>query len=409
MPSFLKRLTIKLLDYSIRVVLARLAAIQNVEPRTTADTHSAASTASADVTSGMNDPGWRTLHVLPLIYPAATNSALPAAAYPKYFLITSQGLAASAWLASSLNLHPDITCSMGIDHPLISMRFYYNDELVSKKTEGITDVGPIQNGFYSDSLRTLFKDRFAATGAPLGTTLERPNPVRELQRMYDELEWFAQSKFYGNVHSCFASQALEYLHETPARRDILLVNLIRHPIPRTDAAVRALMSIATLAQDSGWHDGISEGVNAIADTQADRRREIEQRFGVDFTDVRNRAVLYSYCRALHNDCWTGEITAVRDACHTPIERLMNDRDYYSWFLSEISRREIAASPEYLDKVFSDQHLRSGRHVGKGRSTSPREQYQSWSDWERDEFKQVLSRLDLANVYAPFGYDFSFVN
>jgi hypothetical protein len=298
---------------------------------------------------------------------------------------------------------------MGIDHPLISMRFYYNDDKISAKAASINDVSAISNGFYSESLRAMFKERFAATGIRPETTLERPNPVRELQKMYDELEWFAKSKFYGNVHSCFASQALEYLNETPTHRDVVLANLIRHPIPRTDAAIRALISIATVAQDSGWHNGISEGMHAIVDTQAEKRRDIEQRFGVDFTDVRNRAVLYSYYLALHNDCWAGEITTVRDAYHTPIERLMNDRDYYSWFLSEISRREISASPEYLDKVFSDQHLQSGRHVGKGRATGPREQYQSWSDWERDEFKQVVARLDLANVYAPFGYDFSFVN
>ena len=91
-----------------------------------------------------------------------------------------------------------------------------------------------------------------------------------------------------------------------------------------------------------------------------------------------------------------------------MERLMADPDYYSWFLWELTQRTIKPSKSYLEQISSETHLQSGRHTGSGRSLGPREQYERWSDWEKHEFLLAMERLDLANVYAPFGYDLSFV-
>ncbi len=394
MPGFLKRLILACLDRVIRVVLHRVDLIKGGAPAKVAR-------------AGADSAGWRTMRVRPFVYSAPAAKA--SEEFPKYFLVTSQGLAASAWLASSLNLHPDITCAMGIDHPLVSMRFYYNENEIAEKQESIRNLGPMQNGFYSETLRQHFKEKFARLGVPLETDLVRENPIRQLQRMYEELAWFdPHSKYIGNVHVCFAQQALEYLAESPTNRNVTLVNLIRHPIPRTEAAIKGVLSIATHYKDSDWHKGIPEGMDAIVDTEAERRREIERRFGVDFKEPRNRAVLYSYYRALHNDCWGGEIVSIREACHVTIERLMSDRNYFSWLVSELTGHEVVPASDFLDKIFTETHLQSGRHMGKGRSIGPREQYAAWTDWERFEFRQVMERLDLTNVYAPFGYDFSFV-
>ena len=297
---------------------------------------------------------------------------------------------------------------MGIDHPFVSMQFYYNEDLISAKMNAVQDAGEIKHGFYRESLRELYKKRFAEKGFPLNTDLVRVNPIRQLQIMYDELEWFAPAKHYGNVHSCFAMQALEYLKEAPTKRDVTLMNLIRHPLPRTEAAIKGILSIPELYPDSDWHRGITEEIDKFTEEQPEMRRDIENRFGVDFTKVRNRGVLYSYYRALHNDCWANEVTMCREACHVTIERLMNDRDYFSWFVWELTQQDIAVTPEYLDQIFSEEHLRSGRHTGKGNSIRMREQYERWTDWEKYEFKLAMDRLDLANVYAPFGYDLSFV-
>ncbi len=407
MPQFLKRFILRILDYTIRVVLRRADLIRQAEKV-------AAVQAAVEETikkTGNPDPtGWRMLRVRPFIYPAAPGAPARTDTDPRYFLVTSQGLAASAWLASSLNLHPEITCSMGIDHPLVSMRFYYNGDQVQERSDSIVDPAPLRHGFYSETLRKHFKQKFADLGVSVDGDLVRQNPIRMLQSMYEELQWFEpKSRHYGNVHVCFAQQALEYLREFPADRDIAMVNLIRHPIPRTEAAIKGVLSVATHYQDSDWHRGITEGIDAIVETQAERRREIERRFGVDFGNVRNRAVLYSYCRALHNDCWAGEITGVPEACHVTIERLMTQRDYFAWLVWEITNHEIMPSKEFLDQLFTETHLQSGRHMGKGRSAHPRAQYEAWTEWERYEFKQVMERLDLAGVYAPFGYDFSFVH
>jgi len=297
---------------------------------------------------------------------------------------------------------------MGIDHPFVSMRYYYNQEDVQRKIDDVTDVEKIRHGFYRESFRKLYLQRLAAKEISVESDFIRENPIRNLQKMYDELELLFPAKYYGNVHACFAQQALEYLQDFPTRNDVTLMNLIRHPVPRTEAAIKGVLSIATQYEDSDWHKGITEGMHEFTETHPEMCREIEKRFDVDFTNVRNRAVLYSYYRALHNDCWAGEIMTVRETCHVTMERLMADPDYYSWFLWELTQRTIKPSKSYLEQISSETHLQSGRHTGSGRSLGPREQYERWSDWEKHEFLLAMERLDLANVYAPFGYDLSFV-
>jgi len=191
---------------------------------------------------------------------------------------------------------------------------------------------------------------------------------------------------------------------------VRMVNLIRHPLPRTEAAIKASLLFMTNAadSDSDWHTHIPGLISEFTDQHPELRREPERRFGVDFRLARNRAVLYSYHGARHNVPWMAEIKQTPDACHVLLERLMTDRDYFAWLIWEITGREIAPSPELLDQIYADAHLQSGRHLGRGRSLDPRDQWEAWTEWEQHEFRQAVHDLNLADVYAPFGYDFSFV-
>jgi hypothetical protein len=61
-------------------------------------------------------------------------------------------------------------------------------------------------------------------------------------------------------------------------------------------------------------------------------------------------------------------------------------------------------------VYSPENLGSGRQSTNQKERPPgaREQWELWSDFERDEFLRVARRLNLAAAYFPFGYDLSFV-
>jgi hypothetical protein len=330
--------------------------------------------------------------------------------HPGYFFVTSWGLAGSAWLASSLNLLQDVRCSGGIDHPLVSMGWYYYDgDLIERKLDAIASWDDVRHGFYRAGMRERVRETLTRKGIPIAGSLVREKPIRQLQVMYDELEQFAPGfKFYGNVHACFAVEALEYLAQSPTRRDVRVMNLIRHPLPRTEATFKGLLNVATLHRDSDWHTGIPEAIDGFTELHSEMRREIEKDFGMDFRQVRNRAVLFSYHGVKYNDLWVREIVQFPDLCHVMIERLMMDRDYFSWFVAELTGGELCVPSEFLDRIHSEEHLATGRHIGRGRTPGPRAQYDAWNPWERHEFRQVMKRLDFANVYAAFGYDFSFV-
>jgi hypothetical protein len=340
------------------------------------------------------------------LFPFGQAAAPGAQADPAYFLVSSCGFSGSIWLAGSLNLHDAVCATVGIDNPVESFSYcsihkdaaYFNDNAgAALSAYGFTNrAHPLIAGF---------KATLDAHGVDM--------PIRDLARLpwyvLEELELvpaIAPYRVLGNVHGT----TLWHLHQAHLAdpdflkgRQVVVVDLIRHPVPRTEAAIKAVITFHVAELDSRISEFLHENA---AECLA-----LERRYSIDFSEPRPRAALHVFRQGTQNDLWAYEI---REYAHAPrilLERLQDDRDYFAHVFFTLTQGRLSADTTYLDRVFAPENLVSGRQSGEKHARAPRarEQYDLWSPFERAEFARVTERANLPRLYFPYGYDLSFVS
>ncbi|MBI1841946.1 MAG: hypothetical protein HYR88_13990 [Verrucomicrobia bacterium] len=297
------------------------------------------------------------------------------------FLITSSGAAATRWLGGSLNRHPDICCSCGPGALEVSLD--YDRTITSTDLDAIAD-------FHSEHL-------VRGGSQPLA-----------VDALFDALERSRDAAAYGNIHAetvaTFANNILRY----PPQRPITVVNLIRHPIPRTESKA------AILRGDSKASRKMSDLVNlqfedrlvrhaplavAIADQVGDFRETSEQRHFVN--------AVFDTIEGLLEFETPGVSNTIR---HYPIESLKSDPGAFRAFVAHITAGRVGTSDDFLAWVFSPENLNAGRTrkdaLGQRPPLEPHEQWQSWEEWQRRVFQVALESTRLRGHYEERGYDFS---
>lgn len=322
-----------------------------------------------------------------------------------YFLVTSWGFAGSIWLAGSLNLHEDICATAGWHNPLeLFQRYSLNRDVVY-----VAETAGRALCAYG------FGVPFRADQEPLRTTLPvraADMPQRDAARipwyLFDELDLIPAPRPYrvvGNVHGTSLTEMTKAYQDDPEvlkGRSVVVLDLIRHPVPRTDAAIRALIKYDA--------EEVAEPMRAFLHENAQECLALERRHGVDFSEPRALAALHVFRQGLQNDTWAHEVCTFPDAGRLLLERLRDDSDYFAHAFHTLTQGRLTADGTYLDRVFSPQNMMSGRQSAADASPAPRarEQFERWSSFEREEFARVADRLSLPRVYLPYGYDFSFV-
>jgi hypothetical protein len=227
--------------------------------------------------------------------------------------------------------------------------------------------------------------------------------------VFDELELIPADDPYavlGNVHGTTLDQLRRAVAADPGifeGRRVLMLDLIRHPVGRTESAIKATVThhLASL----------EPRMSAFLDEHAHDCVELERRYHLDFAEPRARAALHVFRQGLQNDVWAFELNAHPCVHRILLERLQGEPEYFGHVFATLAQGRLAADPAYLQRVFDPANLGSGRQSRTltGRPPAPREQYELWSPFERDEFARVSERLGLPGLYFPYGYDFSFVS
>ncbi len=322
-----------------------------------------------------------------------------------HFLVTSWGHSGSIWLAGSLNLHDAVCATVGIDNPIECFRFYpmHRDPAFVARRAGRALAAHGFSVWNSPKLALL---RALPEMGDISVTSR--NHDRLPSYVFDELDLMPSDPPYtvvGNVHGVtlvHLQQAVQAEPDVFRGRRVLLLDLIRHPIGRTESAINATIThhLETLAPR----------IEQFLDEHATECRELERRYRIDFSEPRARASLHVFRQGLQNDVWAYELREFPDVQRIMLEPLQSTPEYFAHVFATIAQGRATADPEYLGKVFSPENLGSGRQSTdkKGRPPGVRAQYELWSDFERDEFVRVAQRLNLAGIYFRFGYDLSFV-
>ena len=328
----------------------------------------------------------------------------------RYFLVTSWGHSASIWYAGSLNLHEAFFCNVGAHHPIQSFNAYWLN----------VDPKPFVER------ATPHRFRF---GANIPNPMSDGSPVPKFdlppldipRRDMDQLPWFVfdemddmvemiqgpKPKFVGTVHGLWLPPLADALQSDPSafrHRRFPMLNLIRHPVGRTEAAIAAVQYYLML--------DLKADIDRLIDEQIDEVRRLERTYKVDFSDPRVRAVFHVFRQGRQNRTWSRELVDFPRVKHIKMELLQSDRGYFATAFNDLTSGRVKADNAYLDKVFKPENLGSGRqqrHLkAPVRPAGPRDQFERWSDFERTEFRAAVNRLNLHAVYAAQDYDLSFV-
>lgn len=319
-----------------------------------------------------------------------------------FFLVTSWGHAGSIWLAGSLNLHQEICSTVGVGHPIQCFNAYNLHKDVEMILSNL-DVGFLRYGFHGP---TAFIPKQLSSFSYVERDLNMM-PFFIIDELA-EIPYAKPFKAVGNVHGITVSQLFDCLktNSDPFKgRPVCIVDLIRHPVGRTESAIKA-----TLSHIKNNSFDIVSSINNFISHNAKDCLTIERNYGIDLDEPRTRAAFHVYRQGLQNDVWTSEIKNYPQVYRILLERLQNEPEYFAHVFYLLSSGQLMCDSQYLQTVFAPENLGSGRQTQGEVNLPPKpsNQYELWPAWEKEEFARVAHRLEMFRYYLPFGYDFSFV-
>lgn len=332
------------------------------------------------------------------------------------FLVLTSGNCGAIWFASALNLHDGIFAGCGAYHPIESC-FRYD---LKKDGQALLLASTAANfvcGAHPGTMRAVL-DRHG---------IDWPIPPRD----YTRLPWFVLDELcglpgvkrcgaVGSVHAFTATRFAECLVQDPGllrTRDVVLANMIRHPVPRAESFTKAFMAYQI---DPPVEDGevdtalpyvtYREALATYIEQHLDECLGLERRYGLSMEDPRVLAGLFVY-RLGDPIQWVAH--ELRTFAHLPalrMEDLQGDRDCFARAVVLLTRGRVEPDAAYLDEVFRPENLGVGRRTGTEGTRPPdaAAQWAAWSDWERDEFRALCRREPIVDTYVAHGYDFSFL-
>tara|TARA_B100000900_G_scaffold413773_1_gene438560 strand:- start:840 stop:2072 length:1233 start_codon:yes stop_codon:yes gene_type:complete len=340
------------------------------------------------------------------------------------FLILCLGKAGSTWLASALNLHPDITCSSGIDHPVNSMSYPYNQELINKYLRSIRTIKDIQYGAisYGENYQKKAKKedvnnaRYAA-GTIIKEQFKNLNINIDIPKRYRIEDLYSiilkelknipcfKAKFYGNVHGMDCRRFVKEIKKNKKNiyKNLKVMDLIAHPVKRMESIKNA----AKLDYNMDFLDYKNMLDNFIFNNNS-MIREIEKQFQIDFSDINNKIIFHNYYFFNYPYVHAHDIKYL-DVPKIRFESIKDNPNEFKKVFNYLTNDSLVYSDEFKENVFSDSMKSFGRHVSKKEHTkSPIEIYNTWSEWEKMLFYNIVKQFNLVSFYKQYDYDLSFI-
>lgn len=234
--------------------------------------------------------------------------------------------------------------------------------------------------------------------------------IRPLDQMFAELEAHRSARVYGNVHGETIVTLAANLGTHPLIRPVTVVNLVRHPIPRTESKFGMIQ-----------HDcEASEVMRKVCEFQLQDRLNrlapiadgIREQIG-DFTASAERcyfvSALLDTVGASSEFTQTVAGTAPPQCC---IETLKDNREAFSALVLHLTNGQVSVSGDYLDTVFNPDNLNSERYragvIAQKPPRTPEEQWRAWADWQQRAFQAAMQVSGFHRDFQRVGYEFGFV-
>jgi hypothetical protein len=209
---------------------------------------------------------------------------------------------------------------------------------------------------------------------------------------------YRRARHYVSSHNYQIRALANKFRTHPPKRRYVVVNVTRHPVVRVRSFVSRMMY--------DWHElhreASREHTYGVLRTTPISRwvRDVERRFDVSIKDYANACFLASMYTILV------EADEMRErVLHVPMERLVSDPQYFSWFVGRITEGTSAVDSDSIRRVFAEGPMYESRDA---EPLLPHDIWTRLPEWQRFCWRRLLREKRLRERYDGVGYDFSFV-
>jgi len=277
-------------------------------------------------------------------------------------ILASHGRTGTNWIMRALNTHPDFFCT----HSNFSNEY----DPVAKKFRHPSELAHLE---------------------PLASSMS-------VDEYFDHLIAYRRAKHYLSSHNYQVNTVARKLRTNPPRRRYVVVNITRHPVVRVRSFVSRMLYEWNVLHLASGRDNT---YRILRETPiSDLVRDMERDFGVSDKDYSNACFFASL--------WTIMLEAdelKEPVLHVPMERLVSDPQYFSWFVRRITEGTSDVDADFIREVFAQGPMYESQD---SKPILPRDIYASLPEWQRFCWRRLVEEKQLQERYDVFGYDLSFV-
>ena len=292
----------------------------------------------------------------------------------KQFMITSHGWSASNWVAHSLNLHPDITCTHSARNIIPNRKDIHSSKELKK------NIRKFHVGYASRQTNSF-------------------NDIFEIIKSYGD------TNYYGTVHF-YRLRDIPVVYENFGRSDheIQIYNLIRNPIDLVWSGYGQFKDLFRYdLNELNWT--LSKLLNEARDFVFD----LADKYDLYIGDHENLAFLCSACilGSLRKDL--DGLTFIQEKSPENIvycgevkkEDITTNPAYLSNLLSNLTNSKLDISPEYLEEVYNLGAI--NHHKEDTSKIEGLARYETFTDWQKETFLFFMDKYSLTEPYKSYGY------
>lgn len=278
----------------------------------------------------------------------------------QFFMVTCAGMSGSKWVASSLNKHPEISCSHSAGRHKIYNRNYTDEE--------IKDILEVERSQFD--AKVLLSDIFS--------TIEGDKNIQ------------------GNVHAFRLYRLKEAIKNDKKSPLFRLANLVRNPINVTlsRAAMFTQMCVNDKSVRERVEDTFKKNINLFS--------PIVEQYKLDTKDY---YVLSFFDAVLGMQKLSDELRDNPDVYHVKIEDLKSPTHFIK-LVDFLASGKIQTTMELATQITSSPAINS--HT-KSAVKSLKEKYNSLENWKKEALKIGFEKTDILEQYKKLNYNFDFLD
>ena len=221
-----------------------------------------------------------------------------------------------------------------------------------------------------------------------------------LDDILQELEEYdGSSEVYGNIHMFNLRQLIENVEHKKPQRDISIVDVVRHPVAFVQSGYHNIYSQCL------FNPNRVDYVTKVKDWNQDLYDQYANKYSLDLKDLKVLSFMANVMTFKSFEINFG-LHDQHDIHVVPMESLTGNASELKALFAKVSAGDIDLNKSEVDAFLNTE--RSNVHDPAKRKMTNQEKYESWEDWQKDLFREVIVSTGCKERFEKIGYDLSYV-